>query len=639
MYDDFQALLEQQKAIYLQQNSQLAKYNSGLMMKITDMETKVSELIQENVQLRSRLSMSELRYREKVNKIFNMLEDGVISRFSEVSQLFDRVRRNQGLEAGIHGHTALGLSPKSIMKRDSSRSPKSTKSVEFRGSEVESDVNVDNSEKPIFEDTIAEDNHENSSNSVELNQDEVRPLAKKRRKSSRRESLFIPADFEFNNENLEMELNDIVNRENEIANSHNNNEDTERKDVEMTETAVPAVVEAEAEAEAEALALSEAAEAAEAAETAVELAAVASTTSTTPSTTQSATDNNADEDESYNFTASVIEYSIPEEASTHDHSHILMDLSKSKIEVYNDKEEPSNGATGAEESTSFVQCAIPSQSKVKHSMKNPKTRLKGNQDDIMPQTEYDEGFDKRERRTRGKAVNYKLPSLRAKMRRPTEKFVDATTVTDIHDLQVQRAKNQHQQREHSSDIDEEKDRPISKSGSNEGFDPTNVMGGEKQVATPLEQKHDNNDNNNETNKSSTDVPPSGPNEKKKSSGVVPLHEVKIPQNVGVKTALKEKPANIMKRNTKDTTIGPIKEINQANERILKDVSPNKVLKKQPPDSDSKQQQVSDISGPDLTAFEIIDGISLKHVAKTHRVRAKEDMSRKRKRIHANEPSI
>lgn len=47
-----------------------------------------------------------------------------------------------------------------------------------------------------------------------------------------------------------------------------------------------------------------------------------------------------------------------------------------------------------------------------------------------------ESDSRRTRRTRGKNVNYKLPSLRAKMRRPTKKFVDATTVTNINDLQV-----------------------------------------------------------------------------------------------------------------------------------------------------------------------------------------------------------
>ena len=47
----------------------------------------------------------------------------------------------------------------------------------------------------------------------------------------------------------------------------------------------------------------------------------------------------------------------------------------------------------------------------------------------------------RPRRTRGKVVDYTLPSLRVKMRRPSEKLVDATTFVDIHDLQVSSERN------------------------------------------------------------------------------------------------------------------------------------------------------------------------------------------------------
>lgn len=60
-------------------------------------------------------------------------------------------------------------------------------------------------------------------------------------------------------------------------------------------------------------------------------------------------------------------------------------------------------------------------------------------DEVMPTTcgtTNELSDSSRSRRTRGRAINYALPSLRAKMRRPTEKLVDATTVTNIRDLQV-----------------------------------------------------------------------------------------------------------------------------------------------------------------------------------------------------------
>ena len=100
----FQDLIDLQKAqfeniksSYIQQNSQLAKSNSSLMMKIADMEKKVSELVQENVVLRSKLSMSELKYKEKLNSQFQILEKGVYQRFEEVVHIFTTVKKKDCL--------------------------------------------------------------------------------------------------------------------------------------------------------------------------------------------------------------------------------------------------------------------------------------------------------------------------------------------------------------------------------------------------------------------------------------------------------------------------------------------------------------------------------------------------------------
>ena len=98
-YEEFQEMLEQQKTMYLQQNNQLARYNSSLMMKITDLETKISELVQENVKLRSRLSMGELKYRERMNRTVETVERGVMDRLDEISRLFVDLRRQESIAA------------------------------------------------------------------------------------------------------------------------------------------------------------------------------------------------------------------------------------------------------------------------------------------------------------------------------------------------------------------------------------------------------------------------------------------------------------------------------------------------------------------------------------------------------------
>lgn len=379
----FQDLIDLQKAqfeniksSYIQQNSQLAKSNSSLMMKIADMEKKVSELVQENVVLRSKLSMSELKYKEKLNSQFQILEKGVYQRFEEVVHIFTTVKKKEGLSYQNDTNNCFSLDePRSILKRPSSVN-------ESRRSSKPSITFNENENQIIPSET--EENLRDRNNSIELNDEEILPL-KKRRKSSRRESLFIPSDFDFSNEYLENELKDI--ESNSAENAHESNEILPEEQQDQ-------------------------------------------------------------EDESCNFTSSIIEYSIPEEIpdlkSKKNESlpSLSNNSSSSRIEIYKDLNDhlrcqsPEHASSKAQTPQSpFVQVQNLSQNKIKHSMK-PRVKKKKIIDEIMPTTSTQDYIESRMRRTRGKAVDYTLPSLRAKMRRPTEKLVDATTVTNIHDLQV-----------------------------------------------------------------------------------------------------------------------------------------------------------------------------------------------------------
>lgn len=381
----FQDLIDLQKAqfeniksSYIQQNSQLAKSNSSLMMKIADMEKKVSELVQENVVLRSKLSMSELKYKEKLNSQFQILEKGVYQRFEEVVHIFTTVKKKEGLSYQNDANNCFSLDgPRSILKRPSSVN-------ESRRSSKPSITFNENENQIIPSET--EENLRDRNNSIELNDEEILPL-KKRRKSSRRESLFIPSDFDFSNEYLENELKDI--ESNSAENAHESNEILPEEQQDQ-------------------------------------------------------------EDESCNFTSSIIEYSIPEEIPDlkSKKNESLPSLSNnsssssSRIEIYKDLNDhlrcqsPEHASSKAQTPQSpFVQVQNLSQNKIKHSMK-PRVKKKKIIDEIMPTTSTQDYIESRMRRTRGKAVDYTLPSLRAKMRRPTEKLVDATTVTNIHDLQV-----------------------------------------------------------------------------------------------------------------------------------------------------------------------------------------------------------
>ncbi|AET39124.1 Sgo1p Ecym_4043 [Eremothecium cymbalariae DBVPG len=417
---------EQMRSNYTQQNSQLAKSNSMLMIKVADLETKISELVQENVQLRSRVSVTELKFKERLNESFNLLEHDVLQRFDDVVNLFTVIREQQGLqECGI-------ANKKSTLKRfkNTEYGISSPKVVEFNVP-----INKDNCNNHTESTNEVECSNQqlNDSSSIEINLEETQPLKKKRRKSSRRESLFIPSDFDFSNDSLENALKDFespkptdedrrsiatgtINEEmnhDDIDNEHMNSQEaasmqktqglrtTELEEDEREEELDEEILDAEKDLR----------------------------------------DDNQ-HDETANFTHSIIEYFIPEEE---DESAEVSNTSKSKLEVYKDNKEKETTfvvATNLQDHSElisskmpFVQIPLSSQSKIKHSMKPPRlNQRKIVVDEVMPQNGYNDST--RPRRTRGKAVDYKWPSLRAKMRRPTDKLVDATTVTDIHELQV-----------------------------------------------------------------------------------------------------------------------------------------------------------------------------------------------------------
>lgn len=98
---------------YSRQNSLLAKDNSILKIKVNGLEKKISQLVQENVALRSKTSISEAIYRERLNNQLQTIENGIIQRFDEIFYIFDNVRKNESLPSS---------NLKSMLKRTSSRS-------------------------------------------------------------------------------------------------------------------------------------------------------------------------------------------------------------------------------------------------------------------------------------------------------------------------------------------------------------------------------------------------------------------------------------------------------------------------------------------------------------------------------------
>ncbi|CAK7894685.1 hypothetical protein CAAN1_02S04082 [[Candida] anglica] len=82
---------------YSAQNQTLAKNNSVMLSKITTMESKISELINENMAIRRQKSMKELEVKEKLDQKLRSIEDGLYDKFDEMFQMFRTFREREDL--------------------------------------------------------------------------------------------------------------------------------------------------------------------------------------------------------------------------------------------------------------------------------------------------------------------------------------------------------------------------------------------------------------------------------------------------------------------------------------------------------------------------------------------------------------
>lgn len=389
------------KASYSLQNAQLAKANSTLMIKLSDIEKKISELVQENVMLRSKVSLGEFNYKRRLSEQLDVLEAGISHRVEEIFLMFDSVRTKERLPQTASSSRSCEL--RSILRKrrslgSSQGGNKSTSSIQF--------VDTANHAAENNGDHESTDQAENGTGYDENS------AKRKRRKSSRRESIFLPKDFEFpNDESAEPA------KETAVETANDQNDEDENEVAPETETRSEDAAKRTVSPHVDELAVP---------------------TDYNEQITQT--------EGSFSFTNSIIEYSIPEEFAPSASANTEQ-LSSSKIEVFRDEPEFTTSSQNQIENKQDIQTFVPStsQGKAKHSRSAPSARSRNKLvDEVMPTTNNgtaacDIDFV-RPRRTRGKAIDYKLPSLRAKMRRPTEKLVDATTFTNIHELQVPNAK-------------------------------------------------------------------------------------------------------------------------------------------------------------------------------------------------------
>lgn len=355
------------KEEFFQQNTELARANATLKMKIANMECSLNEVIQENVLLRSNLSNVEIRYKEKFAKQLNILEEGVTQRFQELFHIIESFREKTSIDKGENT-----LNENLVNNHRTSRRRRHSQ-LYLDDNEQASSIEINNSD---------------------CNDEQERQ--RKRRKSMRRQTIFV------NNNNRDEEEKEDENEE--LNNSESNN---------IPNGSTPFEEDNENIIRNYSFGTSEI------------------VTSTIPEEIDNTNDQQSSTSSSKEPTKKTTKSKVQKSVEPN--------TSSSKTDVYNDD---SHKLSNNEQNNNN-----PVKNKIKHSIKPSRrtsSKLKRVVDEVMPTSKVDNDIStnfSRSRRTRGKNINYKLPSLRVKMRRPTKDMVDATTLVDIHDLEVKNKKD------------------------------------------------------------------------------------------------------------------------------------------------------------------------------------------------------
>jgi shugoshin len=358
---------DQLKHKILTQNRALAKKNSVLMTKIADLETRISDLIQQNIELRALNAKSEDKKRKWFEDKLNVIEEGVSQRFEEMLQMFSTIRHNEGL-----GASSVNL--QNIISNVSHDISNSEKTVSFQ--------NVKSPKKTSSKD--------------------------RRRRSARRESMYITRSPQPFPQPL---LQDVL-LQDALPQVEARSEPQEGHPVVHVQVSeINPFVKAENPAPVE---------------------------DDTPLIR---------EEHEYSYELNHAISLSPIKLSTSSPSIVEVSSSKSKFSVYEDSPEPEEAtvrnnemqqkiqrladesvkATGkqqdqepSDESADQYKPLEQPSSMIRHAKTKKKT--KANVDEEMPSSDVP---STRNSRTRGKQVSYAEPSLRAKMRRQSEKLVDA----------------------------------------------------------------------------------------------------------------------------------------------------------------------------------------------------------------------
>ncbi|CUM52470.1 uncharacterized protein AC631_05030 [Debaryomyces fabryi] len=82
---------------YTLQNKSLAKNNSLMMLRISEMEAKVSDLINENMLLRKRRTFKDAELKKQLEAKLEIVETGLVHKFGEIFEMLREIRMDEGM--------------------------------------------------------------------------------------------------------------------------------------------------------------------------------------------------------------------------------------------------------------------------------------------------------------------------------------------------------------------------------------------------------------------------------------------------------------------------------------------------------------------------------------------------------------
>lgn len=89
--------VEAMKQKYILQNKSLAQQNSAMASRLSDMETKIADLINENMTLKKLRTLNDQDYKKKLEKKLLAIEREVVNRVEDIFQVFRDTRTSEGL--------------------------------------------------------------------------------------------------------------------------------------------------------------------------------------------------------------------------------------------------------------------------------------------------------------------------------------------------------------------------------------------------------------------------------------------------------------------------------------------------------------------------------------------------------------